>query len=230
MTAVPATTAASPWDLTAKSGGGDFETLKAGAYPAVLVALVDLGTHQEEFEEREGKRKGQKTVKDMRKVLLVWELTGEANSKGENFIIGKDFNVTFTEKAALRKFCETWRGKKFAENENFNISVLVGKSCLITTTEGTSAKGKSYAKLENVGPLPRGMVAPAPKHAPQAYPLGSSLPEWLPYIYGTKPADYVASSIEIRGKTAKPATTTTTEQSADNWEPEAPPMGQDPPF
>jgi hypothetical protein len=193
-------TVANPWEVVAETGGGDYEVVKAGAYPAVLVALVDLGTHEEEFEEKDGKNKGQKKIKNMRKVLLVWELTGEPAAKpGTNQVIGKDFNLVFTDRAKLRIFCETWRGVKYKEGEKTDLTVLIGKPCMITTTAGVSkASGKEYAKVEAVSPAPRGMTVPPPKYTPAAYRLGTDLPDWIPFIYGTDPTDFILLCQELK--------------------------------
>ncbi len=191
----------SPWKQKATTGGEAREVPDAGAHPAVLVALIDLGTHSEEFKDDAGKVK----VKDIRKVQFVWELTGEPikGQPGKNHIIGRDYNLFFSQKAALRKLVEAWRGKALAEGEEFDIAVLLGKPCLVTLSHGQSARGNAYAKLEAVGPLPKGTKAAPPKIAPFSRLVDSAdlLPDWLPYIYGESVGDFVARAKEIAGHT-----------------------------
>lgn len=194
-----------PWEVKATTGGtGDFDCPKGGAYPAVLVALVDLGTHPEEFVD---KATGKKKYKDMRKVQMVWELTSEPSSKpGVNHVVGRDFSMTFSEKSNLRKFAETWRGQRYKDGETLNISKLVGQKCMLTITEVKSGE-KTFAKVENVSPVPRGMEVQSPKLTPKAYGITDELPAWIPYIYGEKAVDMRSMSREIKG--SAPAQTPT---------------------
>lgn len=185
------------WSTKAKnSDGGDFDRPSPGAYPAVLVGLVDLGTHEHVFN-------GEK--KKSRKIFLAWELTGENDSNGQPFVLGQDYTWSLHKKAKLRPVIEGWIGKSFAENEEFDIISLLGKACLLTVSEGTTSSGKSFSEIKGVGPLPRGMTAPPANHELFAFNialLNSSLddipiPEWMPRNYGRLLKDDVKASEEF---------------------------------
>jgi hypothetical protein len=211
------TTATSPWEMKATTAlTGDFEVIEAGAHLAVMIALIDLGTHTEEFtEKKEGPNKGKKTWKDYRKVYFVWELTEYPNSKkpGHNHYLGLEFNLSFTDKSGLRKFVETWRGARFKDGEGFDIGKLIGQPCQVVSSVSQSKSNpeKSYAKIETVIALRKGQTAPAPKQKPRAYALVDAdeldaARDWLPRIFGEEVADVILRSKEIKGD-SKPADT-----------------------
>jgi hypothetical protein len=66
------------------------------------------------------------------------------------------------EKANLRKFLESWRGKKFtdAESESFDITKLIGVPCLLSVIHKVSKSGNTYAEISGVNLLPKGMTCP----------------------------------------------------------------------
>jgi hypothetical protein len=66
------------------------------------------------------------------------------------------------EKATLRKFLAAWRGKDFTEDESkaFDITVLLGKSCLLSIIHKTSSSGSTYADIASVSMVPKGMTVP----------------------------------------------------------------------
>lgn len=178
----------------ATSGGGDntYEVPPAGSHAGILVALVDLGTQEEDYQ-------GQ--TKKTRKLFMAWELTGEQTTEGANFIVGRDYTNSLGEKANLRKIIESCRGKPFAEGEEFDFSKMLNKPYLLTLVHKTSQSGKKYAKIESVGPLPKGMQAAPATKTPFMWEVGDSatLPEWLPYVYGEPAAEVIARSQEAKG-------------------------------
>ena len=139
------------WKQVAKSGGGDnFEKAPPGNHPAVLVALIDLGVQENEFN---GEKKYQ------HRAFFCWELTSEKNTKGNNFIIGIYLTVSMGDKAKLRQWVDAWRGRKTNDGEEFDISSLVGKKCLLSVTES-----RGYSKVNGVAQVPKGMAVPKPTH------------------------------------------------------------------
>src|SRR5262249_53352279 len=114
--------------------GGNFDAPPAGSIPGVLVALIDLGTHTEEYDG---------ASKETHKVYLAWELTGEAKpGGGGNFFIGRDYTYSFAESANLRKVVQAWRGKDFAQDEEFDLAMLLGKPCLLSLLHKQSQSGR----------------------------------------------------------------------------------------
>lgn len=185
----------SPWKQKATNGGGEFDVPDAGSHPAVLVALIDLGTHEDEYQ-------GQ--TRTVRKVFLAWELVGEPKpGGGGNFVVGRDYNLSFGQKAKLRETVEKWRGKAFSEGEDFDLSALLGKSCLVTLVHKTSQNsGKTYAKIDGVTALPKGMKAAPPTVGPVQWSVdsGGPIPDepWLPYVYGEPLKQVIERSAEYK--------------------------------
>jgi hypothetical protein len=76
-----------------------------------------------------------------------------------------------SEKANLRKFIESWFGKKFphdAAASDFDLQKLLGRRCLINITH-TERGTKVYADVNNATPIPKGMVADQVQHNPSLY-------------------------------------------------------------
>jgi hypothetical protein len=186
-----------------KGGGGDeYDIPPAGSFAAALVAIIDLGTHREEFQ---GKSK------DVRKVFLVWELPGEKISgTGNNHVIGREFSLSFTPKSILRIFAEKWRGKSYNEGETIDIAKMLGKSCLLSIIHATSkSSGSEFAKADSVSQLPKGMTVGATQHKPFLWELDSAEdpPQhtWLPFIFGSPVHEKIHRSKEwIAAHAGKP--------------------------
>jgi hypothetical protein len=195
MSTATASQPANPLKMKASNGGGggSFDLCPAGNYPGHLVAIYDLGTHDGEY-----KGKARQT----RKIFLAWELSGEMKPDGSPYVIGKEYSLSFTEKSNLRLMFEQWRGKKFSDNEEFEVDKALGKPCLVNVTHRTSGD-KSYHEIGSIGNLPKGMTAPSRVNDLVMYLIENGTPpavEWLPYSFGEHPADIAARSLEKTGK------------------------------
>lgn len=145
--------------IATNSGGGGFTPIDAGNYPARCYQMIHIG-HIEEVVL--GK------PKVLNKVRLTWELPTEMKEwkegEGEKpAIISKDFTLSMNEKATLRKYLASWRGKDFTEKEAeaFDVTRLLGVSCLVNVIHKQSKDGsKTYAEIGSISPLPKGMVCP----------------------------------------------------------------------
>ncbi len=208
----------SMWKQTAKKAGGEqFEIPEAGAQEAVCIALVDLGTHSETFKDKEKNRDRTSTV---RKVLIVWELTNQPMSgmKDTNHVIGRDYNLSFTEKSGLRKMIEAWTGKKFKEDEEFDIQKLVGMQGMVNVVHTESERtGRNYARFDGVGPPHKKIPIPPAKHESLVWSIGDDdglLPDWLPWVWNNAehqmmPAvQMILRSREMKGDLARTASGT----------------------
>lgn len=185
-----------PWDVTASnSGGGNDELPPAENNPAVLVGLIDLGTHDEEYQ---GKRY------QARKALFCWELTADHKSDGSPFIVTRDYTISekLSKKSGLRQMLESWRSEPLNDQESVKLLNLLGKPCLVGIAHATSAKGNSYAKITGISKVPKGMTVPKPFTTPFEWHIGSGdfqAPEWLPYLYGEPVEDVIRRSVEHGG-------------------------------
>lgn len=185
------------WDVTASNdSGGSGEIPPAGNHPAALVALIDLGTHEEEYQ---GKRY------TARKALLCFELTTERQADGTPFVMSQELAIyqKMTKKSKLRLFLEGWRGRPLDDKENVNLITLLGKKCLANVTHAKAkTSDKEYAKLAAVTPVPKGMSAPEPSLPVYSWTFGQGpreIPTWVPWLYGRDVNDVIGESFEARG-------------------------------
>jgi hypothetical protein len=173
---------------------GDFEGAPAGSHPAVLVAMIDLGTQKEEY-------KGE--TKIARKVFLAWELTGEKKTNGKNFVVGKTYTLSFAKKANLRALVEKWRGKAFADDEQFDLAKLIGKPCVVSIVQNGN-----YTNVDSASQPTKGLKVEPATYPNVMWELGSTDPfpehEWLPYSYGKPLLEKIQACEEYKAN-GKPA-------------------------
>ena len=141
--------------IEASSNSNDYKPIESGTYMARCFSMIQIGTVQQEY-------KGE--IKELNKVRITWEIPTELKiyKEGEEpkpLTVSKEFTLSLHEKANLRKFLESWRGKAFNEQEakKFNISKLLGIPCMLSVIHKTSKSGNSYADISSVSSLPKGM-------------------------------------------------------------------------
>jgi hypothetical protein len=68
------------------------------------------------------------------------------------------------EKANLRAFLTSWRGKAFTEEEakDFDVAKLIGAPCLLNIIhkQGRKDPSKVFDEISSATPIPKGMVCP----------------------------------------------------------------------
>lgn len=187
--------------LTLKSPKSNvsYELPPDGTHPARCVAVIDLGTHTEQFPRQE--------PFDRAKLMICWELVDAPMSGtiGRNHVVYVDYTASLHEKARLRKDLKSWRGgKDFADEEEFHVSKLLDQPCLITIEHRQSKDGsKTFAHVVNVTAVPRGTTVPKTKLKPFLYEgieqqIVPDVPVWVPAMYGKSAADKIAECHEWR--------------------------------
>lgn len=193
------------FNYKASAGGGDYEQPPAGNHPAVLVALIDMGTQRNDYQ---GK------VRWDRKVLLAWELTTKKQANGKNFVVVRDYTCEkLTSKSKLRILLEGWRGRQYRDDEEVNLEAILGKPCLLGLVAGKSSTGKDITKLESASQIPDGMTKPVPTCPLFTWEVGGDvalIPNWIPFLYGEDVKEVIARCNEISG--GAPAKTLTNGQ------------------
>jgi hypothetical protein len=174
----------SPFAGKASETSGNYDPCPAGNHAARLVAIYDLGTHDEEY------KGGPKP--DTRKLYLAWECSDELKDDGEPHVIGQEYSVIvrdggflFAEKSNLRKMLESWRGAKYQPGEAIDPMAVLGRPCLLNVTHSSNGE-KTYANVGGVTGLPKGMSAPAKRHEPVAYHISQGEPPvlaWMPKVW-----------------------------------------------
>lgn len=142
------------------SSNSNFELCPEGVHVSRCYRIIDLGTQTWEF-------KGKK--KSGRKVIINWE-TAEVDSEGRPLMVGNKFTVSLDEKANLRKALESWRGRKFTEQEllGFDITKLLGAACMLNIVHSDDGK---YANIASIMPVPKGMPVQPPVNKPLIFSL-----------------------------------------------------------
>lgn len=185
------------WKTKTNDKGANFGELPpAGTHPAVLIGLIDLGTHEETYQG--------KATPPKRKVMLVWELVTEKMSgmKDSNHVIANRYTFSLASKATLRKVLEDWRGKKYGDDEEVDISAVLGKSCLLSVNH-TQSGDRTFANVAGVQQVVKGMAVPPAQRKPVEWQVGydlDQLPDWLPYLYGEPVAEVVKRCHELTGR------------------------------
>ena len=133
------------------SSGGDFELPPEGVFLARCYKMVDVGTQTET---------GQYGTKENRKIYLYWELLQTADGEeirmedGKTpFSIFNSYKLSMHPKANLRKHLDSWRGKKFTDEQaaEFEITKLLDQFCLLQITHSTSKDGqREYANVDGI--------------------------------------------------------------------------------
>lgn len=181
--------------INATSEGKAFDPVPAGTYVARCYQMIHIGTIEQEY-------MGEK--KEMNKIRISWELPTEMKvfkqELGEQpYSVSKEFTLSMHEKANLRKFLESWRGKGFNEEEAkcFDVTKLLGKPCMLSVIHKTSKAGKMYAEISSISTLPKKMECPDQvndnfefTYEPFDRKKFESLPDWL--------KDKIKSSREYR--------------------------------
>jgi len=175
--------------LTAKDPGGsdNFEPVPSGAWQAVCIAVVDLGTQLNPLYNKE-----------IYKVLVMWEFPEhqvDVSREGEPeksmpMVISKMYRLSLHQKANLRQDLEAWRQKPFSEEElqGFNLSKLIGVNAnlqIVHVKKQTSSGEKTYANINAIMGLMKGQVKIDPEHNTIMYeidsgdPVPDDLPDWI---------------------------------------------------
>lgn len=201
-------TRTNPFKGKAKAAGdGDFKTEipSADTHDARVVAMIDLGTHEESYQGAE--------PADKRKCLIVFELDEEMTGmKGVNHVIAKEYTLSFHEKASLRQLAEllTNDGKPFAADSDVDLDAMLGLPCAVTIAheQGKGEKAdRTYARLKQVSAVAR---KKHPQHFKAKREVVSwfvgddpaELPDYLPRVYGEKVEDKIARCKELGGSSS----------------------------
>ena len=148
--------------IAASTGGGDFKPVPAGMHMARCFRVIDLGTQRGEWKGKE---------KWNRKVLLQWELYGEADDgtplkldDGRPMSVSKRYTLSLGDNAQLRADLKSWRGRDFTLDElaGFDISALLGIGCMLNVAHDTK-DSKTYTNVASVTPIPKVMRETFPK-------------------------------------------------------------------
>lgn len=149
---------------TVKETGSDFDykLLPAGVHAAVCDEVVFLGKQLTGFaDEKTGEPKVQE------KVYLRFEVPKERleyvdkqkQPQNRPMTIGITVTASLSEKATLRKYLESWRGKQFTPDElkGFDLFNVLGVPCMLTVAHKTVGE-KTYANVTSIAKFSETLV------------------------------------------------------------------------
>ena len=168
----------------------------AGSHVARVYQVIDLGTHESEWE-------GVK--RDRGLVRLSFELCNEKvvfdEEKGEQPFSVHTRNLTNSmhEKSKLRPLVEGITGALKEEEANgFDLSSLIGLDCLVNI-ELNEYKGNKYANIKSTAPVPKGMEVPKLVNTPLVFDVDTYSQEDLEKLPSFL-QDKVKESKEVKEK------------------------------
>jgi hypothetical protein len=197
--------------VASDTGGGNFKRVPSGVHIGRCYSLIDLGTQL---------TTGQYGEKLQHKIRVAWELFGEdeeGNSLTVEFdgkempmTISKQYTLSLSEKASLRKDLQSWRGREFTDEEakGFDISKLIGAYCMVNVTT-SETNGKTYSNVANLTPLPTALKNAKPAAVHQTVMFDLDNPDWATFdAFHDKLKDAIKRSPEFAqasGQSAAPS-------------------------
>ncbi len=152
------------------SSAASFDPIEEGTHVGVCYMLVDLGMQYSEVYKTKS-----------RKVLIGWEIPDEVIELEDGphpRTLSKQYTASLDERANLRQDLAAWRGRDFTDQEleAFDLRNIVGAPCLINVIHKTN-NGKTYANIQNIMALPKGMPKAKISDKPIVYDIDKDPPE-----------------------------------------------------
>jgi hypothetical protein len=128
---------------------------------------------------------------------------GEADSKGENFVVINDYTFSLHEKAKLREMIEAYYGKSMQDEQELDLLVLMDKPCVISLAEGESGSGKKFVEVTSVVKPTKSLTVDAATRSTFVWDFelhdgtgDPRIPEWIPLLYGRSIVEEIKRSPE----------------------------------
>ena len=141
--------------IAKESGGGsEFTPVPQGMHLARCYRIIDTGTQESNYQ---GK------IRHLPKVMLQFEVHGEdelgkpiVTAKGEPMSISKNFTLSLSDMATLRKDLQTWRGREFTSDElrGFELKNVLGAWAMISVIKAMGNNGKEYTNIAAIMSVP----------------------------------------------------------------------------
>ncbi len=153
--------------------------VEPGTYFAVCIGAVDLGEQETTYNNKTRYTNQLQIIFELPSELI--EIDGEEQPRQ----LSRRFAVSLSTKSNLRKFIETWYGKKFTDDaiREFDTRELLGKPAMLSVV---LSEDGNYANIASAAALPKGMEAPKAKSELIDFDVEEwddeafqKLPEWL---------------------------------------------------
>lgn len=133
--------------IIAKDAGSDFTPCPEGQMVCVCVDVIDKGMVETQY-----------GVKH--KIRIAFQTAETDPDTNRPFLVSQTFTLSLNEKARLRQFLESWRGKRFTDAEvrnGFDVERLVGANALVQVVHNERA-GQVYADIQSIMKAPAGLT------------------------------------------------------------------------
>jgi hypothetical protein len=141
--------------IARKSEGVGFAPAPSGTHAAVLVDVIDLGWIPNSFA-----KPGQ--ADKVHKIRLVWQLAECPPGSDRRYTVGRLYTLSLHERSTLRKHLDAWVGPLSpSQLAGFDLEELIDCASLLSIVHN-DRDGATWANVEAVMRLPKGMAAPEP--------------------------------------------------------------------
>ena len=125
--------------IMAKSNKTDFTPAPEGLHAAVCVDVIDLGMVTTQWGESH-------------QVKIRWQVEDDDPKTKRPYLVQRQFRNSLHEKSSLRPLLESWRGKKFTEDElqGFDLERLLGANCQLQIIHHIKSEGSTYANVQAI--------------------------------------------------------------------------------
>lgn len=132
--------------IIVKDNKKEYTPAPEGLHQAVCIDVVELGLVTTNWQ---GKSY------TSRKSEIRWVIEEVDPKTGKQHMLLRRFTESLSKKSALRPFLESWRGRKFTDEElkGFDIEKLVGANCQLQVIHNLSNDGDTYANVQAVVPM-----------------------------------------------------------------------------
>jgi len=125
--------------IIVKKPESDFVPAPEGLHGAVCVDVVDLGVLQTQWG-------------DKPKIRIAWQIEARDEDTGKRYLVSQQYTRSLHEKATLTHHLESWRGRKFSEQEllGFDLETILGVNCQLTIVHNEGSKGGTFANVSAI--------------------------------------------------------------------------------
>ena len=131
--------------IIARGSSSSYTPCPAGLHHAVCVDVEDLGVEvSDKFKDKNGK------PVEAHKIRIVWQIDEPRMESGARFLTSRFFTLSLNEKAKLRPFLESWRGRPFTQDDlknGFDVEKLIGVNCTLQVLLGDDGERTYVANI-----------------------------------------------------------------------------------
>jgi len=176
-----------------------YELPPAGSHTGVCFRIADFGTQPGMY--------GAK-----RQISISWELPDEQMADGRPFTISRRYTLSSNRKSALRADVEGWLGRALTTRDfgKFDLSQLLGTTCLIGIKHETRDDGRTFGNITSVMKRPKAVPERLPcinqavsfslADRPFRQHEFEQLPEWMRTAIARAPEYELATTTKPQGQ------------------------------